>query len=909
MEENISKLVQQHLKLLQLEQEENLQHFLKDVSPNVLRNLEAQGQALTKLVMSNTAAKGLEGRHIEFMHADEIPLKPGLAVGDTVILICSNRKEESVRGLVEAVSEMTISIMIDNYRLEPPVEDEKYCLVQVNSDFTYKCQTRALNNLRSKNICSWHCADVIRILFDNTEISLPLLTTEVSLPREILDENEKLILANPNLVEDQHAAVMFALRRKHFAIIQGPPGTGKTTTIVELIIQLKRIGKKVLVCAPTNVAVDNVAIKLGPTEAKPLRLGHPARMMEAARNYSMDAMIQQDDNYTILNDIKRSIKDIKQTEQENGAVSRRLRELDKEYWNRSNRLMSDILRRHSVVLCTLNSATPGENVLRHVPKDYFNVIIVDEASQALEASTWIALPNAEKAILVGDFNQLPPVVMCKTAADRGLNVSLMERAVKKLSNEAFRSLCLQFRMNKEIMSWSNEQFYKNNLEASSTVAGHLLKDLPAVQDTAITSNSLVFVDTCGCDCEEYGIGFDTISKGNMGEAIVVDAVVAALVCAGVSQNDIGVITPYALQVDFIRRLLATRSITVEVSTVDSFQGREKEAIVLSLVRSNEQKDLGFVTDFRRLNVAVTRARRLLTVIADSETVEDNKLIASLLKHIENHGLLQTAQEYLTDASNEIKDRLAKGTKIKQKNVSVPEKSGKKDKSADKASKKSNKKGDVPKIPKVEGVGLNETLNRKNYNPFETIAASKIEDELKDLKTTEEMMDFEAQVDNDVKKVEELKGIAELSILITKLNATRKDQQQEDGSSTQTTSKPSTNRKRNKNKNKAIEPSSDKDDDIDKIIATVTANDYVCGMNGCKKSTQLIHQTCEFCKTRFCLQHGMQEIHGCGDAIRQKERNEFRHKKPEPATQRSKQKFAQKLKQLEQARMPKKKSTK
>lgn len=506
-----------------------------------------------------------------------------------------------------------------------------------------------------------------------------------------------------------------------------------------------------------------------------------------------------------------------------------------------------------MILCTLNSATTGKGAkaLRHVPRDYFDVVVVDEASQALEASTWIAIPNAEKLVLAGDINQLPPAVMNQKAAKSGLSLSLMERAIKKLGKEAFRSLFIQYRMNAKIMTWSSEQFYESTLKADKLVENHLLRDLPGVLDSPLTNDALIFVDTCGCECEEFQVGAGTISKGNVGEAIVVDRIVAALVKAGVSEREIGVITPYALQVDFVRRTLGARSISAEVSTVDGFQGREKEVIVLSLVRSNDAKSLGFVTDFRRLNVAVTRARRLLAVIVNSETVEDNKLISSLLKHVEDNGLMQTAQEYLGDDLEDEKKELESNVRVKQR-VSTTEKVDKRKKSAPKSKEEDKLKEDnnLKTVLRDKGIDLSINFNRKDYNPFVCISESNSDEEFEEV---EEEAAGEAEALPREEK-EEIKPVIEISNLIASLKQLETKPVPVEPVPE---AKPKQSKSKKKSKNrKPKEAETPGEDDFEKLIASVTANDHLCAMSGCKKSTQLMHVDCEFCKSRYCLKHGM-----------------------------------------------------
>ncbi|XP_051156788.1 DNA-binding protein SMUBP-2-like [Leptopilina boulardi] len=852
MEETISKFVKKHNKLLFLEQEESFSRNYKDISPAIIYNLEKNGQALSKLKIVNIAHSGPGKFQIDFELSNELLLESNLSQGDLVICIEGKKSSKHVRGIIINVSNTMLSISSnDSFDIE---EENFYTVLKTDSDFTYICQKKALINLE-KNRDSI----IRRILFDKDKNAVQsLLTSELPIIEKCLNEEKLLKFANNSLAVDQKAAVEFALKRKYFAIIQGPPGTGKTTTLVELIIQLHRHGKKILVCAPTNVAVDNIAMKLGETEVKPLRLGHFTRIMKEAQKYSIDSYIQRDDSYAILQDIKRSIKAL-ETNSEKMKNYKEIRELNKEYKKRSNKLNDDIIKKFQVILSTLNSSS-SKGYLQHLENDHFDVLIVDEASQALEASMWIGIPNAPKLVLAGDINQLPPTVLCQEAINQGLNISLMERAIKKLGKESFVTLTRQYRMNEKIMLWSSKRFYENSLQADDTVKYHLLKDLPDIKESSLTAEPLVFVDTCGCECEEYQTVKGFGSKGNVREAVVVNKVISSLIQSGLSEKNIGIITPYALQVDLIRKSLLFDSINIEVNTVDGFQGREKEVIILSLVRSNLEKELGFLTDFRRLNVAVTRARRLLVVIGNSETVEKNDMLASLLTHIGENGLLKTAEEYLSvqdDFELKVEQTAEKQKKHNNKSSTIVLKQ--KEESKVQENLKITTK-DVKNIPKLndKGIDLSSCENRKAYNIFNSIVSNESE---------------EADENEGENKSEELK-------------------------------ESKVKKKKNKTKVKTEFKSTEKNEDFNTIIEELSRTNNCCSFKDCKISTQLIHLNCEFCKNRFCLQHGMQEIHGCGEAIRRKERKEFRQRMPEPAKKKDKDRFAQKLKQFEEARKPK-----
>ncbi|XP_014237056.1 DNA-binding protein SMUBP-2-like [Trichogramma pretiosum] len=903
MDINITKFVRKHLDLLFLEREENLIALFQDLSPANLYKLEQRGQALTKLSVTNIAVKGSDRYQVDLEREDGLPLEHGLSSGDLIICIRSKEKGHSVKGIVIEVGETSLSINT-NESYEDLAEEELFTIVKTDSDFTYKAQTRALSSLEKKEVYSSRFLNLVKLLFNEDEAETQeLLTLEDPIPKSCSDIDGNLKFKNANLAEDQKKAVCFTLKRRHFAIIQGPPGTGKTTTLIEIIRQLHAAEKKVLICAPTNVAVDNLTIRLGETEAKPLRLGHPTRIAKDALKYSLDSFLERDDGYSILRDIKRSIKALETSIANTGATYkyREIKDLKKEFRKRLKRLTSDVLQRSSVILCTLNSASAIDGQLQNIPKEHFDVLIVDEASQAMEASMWIAIPNAPKLVLAGDINQLPPVVMCQKAVEDGLNISLMERAIKKLGKYCYISLTKQYRMNEKIMVWSSTKFYDNTLIADKLVKDHLLKDLPFVQnDNTLTSEAVVYIDTCGCECEEYNTGVEKASKGNLGEAVIVDKVVSSLIKSGLPHSSIGVITPYSLQVDFIGRSFRSRSIKVEVSTVDGFQGREKEVIILSLVRSNEDRELGFVTDFRRLNVAVTRARRLLIVIADSETMEKDELIESLLKHIGDNGLLQTAEEYLTESIDKEIEKIEKsaqdGKKLKIKNNFPASKASKREIKSDKNNLSSaiekikiddtlqgNK--EVPKLGK-KTEDLSSCDNRKTYNVFETIAAA----------------DGVNQEEDDIEKVSnelsDVKIIEETSVAssISKTSKSRK--------------KKSKAKKCNDSEiGNEVTESKETDNEFEKLVAQFTVNQDICAYDGCKISTKLIKLDCQFCKKRYCIKHAMQEIHGCEKEIRQKCRKDFRHPKPDPCTSHDKNRFAKKLKEMEDSRKAKKKLTK
>nr|KAF6465511.1 immunoglobulin mu DNA binding protein 2 [Rousettus aegyptiacus] len=306
--------------------------------------------------------------------------------------------------------------------------------------------------------------------------------------------------------------------------------------------------------------------------------------------------------------------------------------------------MLESLTAADVVLAT-NTGASDDGPLKLLPDGYFDIVVIDECSQALEASCWIPLLKARKCILAGDHKQLPPTIVSHKAARAGLSLSLMERLAEAHGAGAVRTLTVQYRMHRAIMQWASQALYHGQLTAHPSVAGHLLRDLPGVAATEETGIPLLLVDTAGCGLlEQEGDGDQ--SKGNPGEVRLVSLHVQALVDAGVRASDIAVITPYNLQVDLLRQSLSHKLPELEIKSVDGFQGREKEAVVLSFVRSNRKGEVGFLAEDRRINVAVTRARRHVALVCDSRTVSSHAFLQTLVAYFTEHAEVRSAFEYL-----------------------------------------------------------------------------------------------------------------------------------------------------------------------------------------------------------------------------------------------------------------------
>ena len=448
----------------------------------------------------------------------------------------------------------------------------------------------------------------------------------------------------------QQDAVRFALAAFDLAILHGPPGTGKTTTLAEVIYQAVARGDRVLACAPSNTAVDNLLERLIAIMPNVVRVGHPARVFESLRNHTLDELVDKDPSTSVVRDMRREVEEIMR------AASKTLRGNDwrrqkREMYAEANQLRGQIraIERNVIksildgadVICT--TTTIDDELL---DDRKFDLVVIDEACQCTEPSVWQAILRADRIVLAGDHCQLPPTVLSDEASKNGMRVSLMQRLVEREGESAFRRLTVQYRMHESIMQFSSEAFYEGTLIADASVKAHRLCDLPDVAELPLTAEPIEFIDTAGAEFDEQ-IEPDGESKLNPKEANLVIRLVRELMDAGVSPDQIAIIAPYAAQVRLLRTRLEIAEL--EIDTVDGFQGREKEVVLISMVRSNPQLEIGFLADTRRTNVALTRAKRKLIVIGDSATLGNNAFYRQMLEYFESRNAYRSVWELGVDS--------------------------------------------------------------------------------------------------------------------------------------------------------------------------------------------------------------------------------------------------------------------
>lgn len=607
------------------------------ISSNSLRTPEtAQKRGFAILNLKCTDAQlGLMGKTLLEFQSNKGDLLPPHKFGThDVVVLKPNKADMSStnlgQGVVYRLKDSSITVAFDDVPedgLNGPLRLEK-----VANEVTYRRLKEALIQL-SKGVQKGPAADLIPVLFGERKPAVAKKATQFA-------------PFNKNLDHSQKDAITKALLSKDVCLLHGPPGTGKTTTVVEIILQEVKRGSKILACAASNIAVDNIVERLVPFRVKLVRLGHPARLLPQVLDSALDAQVLRGDNSALANDICKEMKVLngkllkvkdKNTKRE---IRKELRLLAKEEKKRQQLAVADVIKGADVVLATLTGAFS-----RKLDNCSFDLVIIDEAAQALEVTCWLGLLKGSRCILAGDHLQLPPTIQSVEAERKGLGKTLFERLAEIYGDEITSMLTVQYRMNELIMNWSSKELYDNKIQAHPSVAQHMLYDLDNIQKTSSTEPVLLLVDTTGCDMEEKKD--EEESTMNEGEAAVAIAHSMRLIKSGVPASEVGIITPYAAQVVLLKVLRSKESKLkdVEISTVDGFQGREKEAIIISMVRSNTNKEVGFLSDRRRMNVAVTRARRQCCLICDTETVSSDSFLKRLVEYFEEHGEYLSATEY------------------------------------------------------------------------------------------------------------------------------------------------------------------------------------------------------------------------------------------------------------------------
>jgi len=449
------------------------------------------------------------------------------------------------------------------------------------------------------------------------------------------------------LNDSQKAAVELMLKNKDFSILHGPPGTGKTTTLVEAARILCFDGEQVMMCAPSNAAADWLSHKAIAAGLKVIRIGNPAKIDIELETHTPEGFLQNHPQYSDIKSMRKRSDELRRMaskykrnfgyaeREQRKLVLQEARLVGAEARRMEQHIISLAIEQADVITCTLVGST--NSVLE---KRTFSTVFIDEAAQAPEPACWIPIIRAERVILAGDPFQLPPTIKSQEAATKGLSTTLIE---KLMSGNNVALLTKQYRMHNAIMEFSNEWFYSGKLESADKVANWQIEN----------EQVLTFIDTAGLGWSEIE-NPETRSLYNPEEADFLWKRLFSLSnqLAPHSNVTVGIISPYREQVAYLENQFKeiqaefNKGITIEIQTIDSFQGQERDVIIVSLVRCNNSSEIGFLQDYRRMNVAMTRAKKKLVLIGDSATLGKDLFYKALIEHSERKAAYVSAWELL-----------------------------------------------------------------------------------------------------------------------------------------------------------------------------------------------------------------------------------------------------------------------
>ncbi len=452
----------------------------------------------------------------------------------------------------------------------------------------------------------------------------------------------------PQLNQAQNDAVNEILAAQDVAMVHGPPGTGKTTTLVQAIRLLCKTENTVLVCAPSNSAADLLTERLSDEGLQVLRIGNISRVEEKIVQHTLEAQIAAHPESKHIKKVRQEAAETRrqalkfkrkfghEQRQERSHLFKQAGELSGWANHLEDQLVENILDSAQVITCTLVGS-----VHKALGNRKFKTVVIDEAAQALEPATWIPITRASKVVLAGDPFQLPPTVKSEQARRGGFSITMIEKCLQR--NHRTSLLTVQYRMNQRIMEFSNQWFYNGKLTAAESVADHHLEmEYPS---------PVVFIDTAGTGFDEQ-FNQKSQSRYNPDEFQLLCEHLYQLVGGHESFElpSIALISPYKEQVihmqDAVSDDAKLRDLSIDINTIDGFQGQERDVVYISLVRSNSKSEIGFLNDYRRMNVAMTRARKLLVIVGDSATIGNDKFYKALLDYCESHQGYETAWAYM-----------------------------------------------------------------------------------------------------------------------------------------------------------------------------------------------------------------------------------------------------------------------
>ena len=649
----MKKYIKHLIKLINYERDAEIELMTSEIKNLSPKKREDLGRAINK-VKGKYLGKQLGSQIVQFGRSAKIETE--INIGDMVLISTGYPLRSDLTGTVVEKGARFIKVAfeksIPKWALKKKVRIDLYA-----NDVTFRRMEENLLHLSTKGK-------------NALEYSLKKRDPKESKEEKYIDFIDK------SLNNSQKNAVKNAINTQNFFLIHGPFGTGKTRTLVELIQQEVRQNNKVLVTAESNGAVDNILDRLSQNEKlKITRLGHPQRVSKENITYSLaykaenhqltskinkhykriEDMIQTRDNFTkptpqyrrgfsdsdiLFNASKgKGGRGISPSKMESMASwlleNEKIDEIHDKIKKLENKIVKDIIDTSNIIL-----STNSTSAIEEIAKTKFDVVIVDEATQATIPSVLIPLAKARRFILAGDHKQLPPTIISKKA--QNLENTLFEELIEKYPNKS-ALLNVQYRMNSFLMKFPNSEFYNGNLKSDLSVDNININEMITLnnlnenkleKDLHDDSKPLLFINTSDLEENREKHLKDSKSIINKSEANIASLIAKFYLKNGINTKDIGIISPYADQVNLIKD-----KTDIEVKSVDCFQGREKEVIIISTVRSNENGNIGFLKDLRRLNVAITRAKRKLIIIGNKDTLNRNSTYSRLIKFCVKNDLL------------------------------------------------------------------------------------------------------------------------------------------------------------------------------------------------------------------------------------------------------------------------------